>query len=168
MGGVCGDEVGDVGEDFDAGVDACEMEAGGFGFRESGAGVVFVEEHLALEVGGLDEVAIDEGEMTDAGAGEEAGRGGSGGTDADDGDAGAAEILLAGLTDAGEEDLAGVAFAVGDGEGGRGADGVRVYVCSYGGLGGKRRHASKYTVRTRCLRRGWGEGGEPGESFLHL
>jgi len=50
IGGVLGDEVGDVGVDEDAGVDAGEVEAGGFGFGEGGAGVVFVEEHLALEV----------------------------------------------------------------------------------------------------------------------
>lgn len=74
---------------------------------------------MTLEVRGLDEVAIDKGEMTDAGASEKAGGRCTGGTDADDGDVSAAEMLLAGFTDAGEEDLAGVAFAIGDGESGR-------------------------------------------------
>ena len=114
----CGDEVGDVGVDVDAGVDAGEMAAGGFGFGESGAGVVFVEEHLALQVGGLDEVAVDESEPADAGAGQEAGGGCAGGSYANDGDVGAAEELLAGLADAGEEDLAGVAVLIGDWIGG--------------------------------------------------
>jgi hypothetical protein len=68
-GGVGWDEVGDVGVDVDGGVDAGEVEACGFGFGERGAGIVFVEEHLALEVGGLYEVAVDEGEAADAGAG---------------------------------------------------------------------------------------------------
>ncbi len=112
VGGVGWDEVGDVGVDVDAGVDAGEVAAGGFGFGEGGAGVVFVEEHLALEVGGLDEVAIDEGEAADAGAGEEAGGGGSGGSDADDGDVGSSKKLLAGFADGGEEDLAGVSVCI--------------------------------------------------------
>ena len=47
-------------------------------------GVGFVEEDLALQVGGLDEVAVDEGERADAGAGEKAGGGGAGGSDSDD------------------------------------------------------------------------------------
>jgi hypothetical protein len=108
------DEVGDVGGDADGAVDAGEVEAGGFGFGEVGVGVGLVEEDLALEVGGLDEVAVDEGEVADAGAGEQAGGGGSGGPDADDGDVGVGEEVLAALADAGEEDLAGVAFAVVD------------------------------------------------------
>ena len=113
-GGVLGDQVGDVGVDADAGVDAGEVAAGGFGFGEGGAGVVFVEEHLALEVGGFYEVAVDEGKAADASAGEEAGGGGSGGADSDDGDVGAGEELLAGRADGGEEDLAGVAVGIWD------------------------------------------------------
>jgi hypothetical protein len=101
-----------VGVDVDAGVDAGEVEAGGFGLGEGGAGIGFVEEHLALEVGGLDEVAVDEGKAANAGAGEEAGGGGSGGAYSDDGYVGAGEELLAGLADGGEEDLAGVAVGV--------------------------------------------------------
>jgi len=69
VGGVLGDEVGDVRVEVDAGVDAGEVAAGGFGLGKGGACVVFVEEHLALEVGGLDEIAVDEGEVSDAGAG---------------------------------------------------------------------------------------------------
>ena len=107
---VGGDEVGDVGGDLDGGVGGEELAAGGFGFGEGVGGVLFVEEDLALEVGGLDEVAVDEGEVADAGAGEERGGGGAGGADADDGDVGAGEGRLAGLADAGEEDLAGVAL----------------------------------------------------------
>jgi hypothetical protein len=141
IGGVGGDEVGDGRGDVDGGVDAGEVETGGFGFGEGGAGVVFVEEHLALEVGGLDEVAVDEGEMAYAGAGEKAGCGCSGCADADDGDVGAAEELLAGLADGGEEDLAGVTVLIRDGIASwvRGAWGVGICfgcVWSDGGVGG--------------------------------
>ncbi len=114
---VGGDEVGDVGVDGDGGVEEGDLAAGGFGFGEGFAGVGLVEEDLALEVGGFDEVAVDEGEGADAGAGEEGGGGGSGGSDADDGDVGGGEELLAGGSDAGKEDLAGVAVMIGDGRG---------------------------------------------------
>ncbi len=114
---VGGDEVGDVGVDVNVGVEECDLAAGGLGLGEGGEGVGLVEEDLALEVGGFDEVAVDEGEGADAGAGEERGGGGSGGADADDGDVGAGEELLARGADAGEEDLAGVAVVGVDGAG---------------------------------------------------
>ena len=139
-GGVGGDEVGDVGGDLDGGVDAGEVAVGGFGFGEGGAGVVFVEEHLALEVGGFYEIAVDEGEAAYAGAGEEAGGGGSGGAYSYDGYVGAGEELLAGGADGGEEDLAGVAIVL--------CEGVRKGVCVRGlGLGsGERRHRGSIRV----------------------
>ncbi len=68
---VGGDEVVDVGLDGDGGVEEGDLAAGGFGFGEGVAGVGFVEENLALEVGGLDEVTVNEGEGADAGASEE-------------------------------------------------------------------------------------------------
>ena len=55
------------------GVEEEDFIAGGFGFGEVGAGVGLVEEDLALEVGGLDEVAVDEGEVAYAGSGKEGG-----------------------------------------------------------------------------------------------
>ena len=101
-----------MGVDGDGGVEESDLAAGGFGFGEGFAGVGFVEEDLALEVGGFDEVAVDEGEGADAGAGEECGGCGSGGSDAYDGDVGISEEVLAGGSDAGEEDLAGVAVVI--------------------------------------------------------
>ena len=68
---IAGDEVDDVGEDGDGGVETGDVAPGSFGFGESEESVLLVEEDLALEVGGLDEVAVDEGEGPDAGAGEE-------------------------------------------------------------------------------------------------
>jgi len=112
---VCGDEVGDVGVDSDVGVEEGDLAASGFGLGKGFACVCLVEEDLTLEVGGLDEVAINEGEGTDAGAGQEGGSGGSSGPDANDGDVGGGEELLAGGSDAWEENLPGVAFLAGDG-----------------------------------------------------
>jgi hypothetical protein len=116
---VGGDEVGDVGVDGDGGVEEGNFAAGGFGLGEGVAGVGLVEEDLALEVGGFDEVAVDEGEGADPGPGQERGGGGSGGSYADDGYVGGTKQLLAGESDAGEEDLAGVAVVIADGRGRR-------------------------------------------------
>ena len=103
--------------DGDAGVEPGDVAAGGFGLGQAFAGVGLVEEDLALQVGGLDEVAVDEGEGADAGAGEQRGGGRAHGAAADDGDVSLGEALLAGGADAGKEDLAGVAVGVGDGAG---------------------------------------------------
>jgi len=129
---VGGDEVCDVGMDGDGGVEERDLAAGGFGLGEGLEGVGLVEEDLALEVGGLDEVAVDEGEGADAGAGEEGGCCCSGGSAADDGDVRGGELALALSSDAGEEDLTGVAVVVvnggvrggwtGDGDDGSGAE----------------------------------------------
>ncbi len=93
---VGGDEVGDLRVDGDGGVEEGNFAARGLGFGKAVAGIGFVEENLALEIGGFDEVAVDEGEGADAGTGEERGGGGSGGSDADDGDVRGGEELLAG------------------------------------------------------------------------
>ena len=155
-GGVGGDEVGDVRVDVDGGVDAGEVAAGGFGLGEGGAGVVFVEEHLALEVGGLDEVAVNEGESPDAGAGQQAGRGGSGGADAYDGDVGPSKKLLAGFADGGEEDLAGVAVGIRDGIGDGIDDGSFAgWVRGEGIVREDRSHKNEYTVCAREERGIW-------------
>jgi len=121
---VGGNEVGDVRMDGDGGVEDGYFAAGGFGFGEGVAGVGLVEEDLALEVGGFDEIAVDEGEGADAGAGEEGGGGGPSGSDADDDYVRGGEKLLAGGADAGEEDLAGVAVLIGDEGESRGGGGV--------------------------------------------
>ena len=117
---VCGDEVGDVGMDGDGGVEEGDLAAGGLGLGKRLEGVGFVEEDLTLEVGGLDEVSVDEGEGADAGAGEQRGCGCSGGSAADDGDVGCGEHLLAGGADSWEEDLTRIAVVGGDLGGGGG------------------------------------------------
>jgi len=110
---VGGDQVGYVGVDGDGGVEEGDLAAGGLGLGEGLEGVGLVEEDLPLEVGGFDEVAVDEGEGSDAGAGEERGGGCSGGSAAYDGDVGGGEEMLAMGSDAGEENLAGVAVVEG-------------------------------------------------------
>lgn len=55
------DKIGDVGVDVDGGVEEGDFAACGLGFWEGLEGVSLVEEYLALEVGGLDEVSVDEG-----------------------------------------------------------------------------------------------------------
>ena len=72
--------------------------------------VGFVEEGLAWEVGIVDEVAVDEAEAAEAGAGEDFGADGAEGAATEDGDAGGEESLLAGDAEAVETELAAVAF----------------------------------------------------------
>ena len=61
-----------------------------------------------MKIGGLDEIAVDDGQLTDTRAGEETGGCRSGGSAADNGDMRGGEMSLALLADAGEEDLPGV------------------------------------------------------------
>jgi hypothetical protein len=90
-----GGGVGDEGSEGDGRVDAVEACGGGLGLWKPSLGVIFVVEGLALEVGGFDDVAIDEGEGADAGAGEEVGGGCAQCAKPKDGDVGAGEELLA-------------------------------------------------------------------------
>ncbi len=103
--------------DGDAGVELGDVAAGCLGLGQRFQGVGLVKEDLALEVGGLDEVAVDEGEGTNTGAGKQRCGGCAHGPAADDGDMGGGQPLLALLANAGEEDLAGIAVGVGDGQG---------------------------------------------------
>ncbi len=155
-----------MGVDVDGGVEEGDVAAGGFGFGEGVAGVGFVEEHLALEVGGLDEVAVDEGEGADAGAGEEGGGGGSGGADADDGDVGAGEELLAGVADAGRRGFGGSSgrdrrWGLGRSWGWADCGG-----CVRGGLrvvGGERRHEGSIRLEGNLRGRSGKGGANPRE-----
>ena len=85
------------------------MAAGGFRLGQRAAGVFFVKKHLALQIGGLDEIAVDEGECSDSGAREQGSGCCSGGTASDDSDVRGGEHVLAGRADSGEEYLTGVA-----------------------------------------------------------
>ncbi len=103
-------EVGDVGFDFDFGVEGANLAGGSDGLGQRLGGVGLVEEHLALQVAGLDVVAVDDAQVADSGAREQGSEGRAGGSAADDGDAGGGQALLAVGSDGWKEDLAGVAL----------------------------------------------------------
>ncbi len=79
----------------------------GLGKRLGGVG--FVEERLALQVAGLDVVAVDDAQRADASASQQSGQGRSGGAAANDGDLGGRQLPLSFFADAAEENLAGIA-----------------------------------------------------------
>lgn len=117
---VVRNEVGDVRVNCDRGIEECDLAPGGFGFRERFERVGLIEEDLTLEVGGFDEVAVDEGEGADAGAGEQRRGCSSGGSAAYDGDVRTGEKVLPLGPNAGKEYLSRVSFGVGDGRAGGG------------------------------------------------
>jgi hypothetical protein len=57
-----------VGVHGDCGVEESDLAAGGFGFGEGFESIGLIEENLTLEIGGLNEVAVDEGECADPSA----------------------------------------------------------------------------------------------------
>ncbi len=97
--GVGGGEVANEGIDGDFGVDVREAGSGGLGFGEGLTGVIFGEEGLALEIGPLDQVAVEDGEVADASSCELVGSGAAEGADADDEDAALGYSLLAGFAE---------------------------------------------------------------------
>jgi hypothetical protein len=88
-------EVGDDTFDRNGGIDGFELAFGGDRFGEGVAGVIFIEQGLALEIGRFDEIAIEDANATDAGADQEAGRGCTDGSAANDYGAGGQEPPLA-------------------------------------------------------------------------
>ncbi|MEY2727522.1 MAG: hypothetical protein RLZZ458_3389 [Planctomycetota bacterium] len=98
-------EVGDDGFDVDFGVDSTEPAVCSDGFGELFGGVGFVEEDLALEVGEFDEVAIDDADVSDAGAGQAVGKYAAECTAAGKQDSAVFKALLSEFADAAEEHL---------------------------------------------------------------
>ena len=113
--GVGGGEVGDVGVDGDVGVGGVEPRFGGDRLGDAIDRVLVGEEGLAVEVGAFDEVAVDDGELPDAGTGEEVGADAAERSDADDEGVGRGELGLSFGSDGAGAGLAGVAFVVGVG-----------------------------------------------------
>lgn len=128
----------------DVGVDALEMASRGFGFRESIACIVLIEEDLSLQVAGFYEVTVDEGEVPDAGTGEQTGGCGSGGPDADDSGVGGAEFGLPCVADAWKEDLTRIPFCGIDGWSGREFPLPRAGSCRTFHSGNGKRHGFEY------------------------
>ena len=71
--GVGRGEVGDVRVDGDVGVGLVETGFGGDRFGGAVERVLIGEEGLSMEVGALDEVPVDDGELSNPSAGEEVG-----------------------------------------------------------------------------------------------
>jgi hypothetical protein len=97
--------------DGDGGVEERDLAPCGFGLGQGVARVGLVEEDLALEVRGLDEVAVDQGKGADAGAREQRSGGGAGGATTDQRDVRLGEPPLARFADAGKELIVALARA---------------------------------------------------------
>ena len=68
---VVGCEVGDVGFDFDFGVEGANLAGGGDGLGQRLGGVGLVEEYLALQIAGLHVVAVNDAQVADSGTREQ-------------------------------------------------------------------------------------------------
>lgn len=106
---VCGDEICNVSLDGNFAVEAGDLAASGLGLGRRLTRIFLIEKDLPLQVAGLDEVAVDEREATDAGSREQRGDGGTGGADAEDGNVSRGETGLASDADRDKESLARVA-----------------------------------------------------------
>jgi len=82
---VAGAEIGHDPFDGHGRIDGAKLTLRGDGLWEDVESVGFIEERLPLQVGGLNEIAIDDPEVADAGANEEIGCGSADGTAADNG-----------------------------------------------------------------------------------
>lgn len=101
-------EIGDNSENSDIAVDGAELSLGSDGFGKRGAGVLLVEQSLALEVGRLDEVAIDDGDLANSGPDKKVGCGGPNRAATDNGNARSEQTTLTFLAEAVKEDLPGI------------------------------------------------------------
>ena len=103
---VAGAEVGDDTFHGDAGIDGAQLLLRGNRFGQGFLGIRFVKKRLALQVGRLDEIAINDSQLTDAGADQKIGGGSADGTATDDDGTGSEQPLLTFRTDPGEKHLA--------------------------------------------------------------
>jgi hypothetical protein len=95
------------GDDLDLGINVVQRLARSGDFRAADGGLAI--EDLPLQVGEVDLVAVDEGEVADAGGREVERRGAAEAAGADDQGRGGAQPLLPLDTELGKEDVAGVA-----------------------------------------------------------
>lgn len=104
--GVFAGEPGVMDDDFAGRVDAENGFLGGVGLGTSDVGSGVYD--LALEIGEIDGVEVDDANFADAGGGEIHGDGGTEAASADAKDAGGADFLLSGQADFGQDQVAGV------------------------------------------------------------
>ncbi len=91
-------------------LNARNLPGSGDGLGQRFRGVRFVKQHLALQVAGLDVIAVDDPKISDAGAGQQRREGGPGGAAAYDDHLRSGQTALPFGPDALEKDLAGITF----------------------------------------------------------
>jgi hypothetical protein len=107
---VAGVNISDHPFDGDARIDGLQLALRGNGFGENLAGISLIKENLTLQIRGLDEIAIDDSNTTDASPGEEiCGRRTNSAAPEHDG-AGREESLLTRQADSSKKDLTRVFF----------------------------------------------------------
>src|SRR5690606_14709040 len=100
--------------DLDRGVERLDVMRGDFSLALAGLGIL--KDGLAVEVGGIDHVIVDDGDLADAGAGKIRKRRCAEAASADDEDAGVFEALLHGGCEVRQRELAAVAGEIVGGE----------------------------------------------------
>ena len=110
IGGVLRIEIGDEAFYGNGGIDGFELALGGDGFGEGITGIGFVEKSLPLEIGRLDEIAIDNSDAAYAGTDQQAGGSSANGAAANDYGVGGEEALLALEAEALKKYLPGIFF----------------------------------------------------------
>jgi hypothetical protein len=108
--GILRAEIGDDASHGDAGIDGQQLARSGDGFGKGLASIGFIEKRLALEVRGLDEVAVNDFDGPNAGANEKVGRSSANGAATNDSGARSQQPLLAFEANSGEEHLPRVFF----------------------------------------------------------
>ena len=107
---VVGAEADVVGDDVHVGVEGGQRLLGRVDLAL--ADPVHVVEDLALQVGGVDDVHVDDAERADPGGGQVEGGGGAEPAGAEQQHLGVEQLLLAGLADLGQEQVALVPVAL--------------------------------------------------------
>ena len=107
---VAGVYISDQAFNSDAAIDGAEFALRCDSLGKSGAGVVFVEQSLPLQIGWLDEITVNDPDLADSGAHEETGGRRADGAATHDDRAGAKQALLPVFTDPGEKHLTRVLF----------------------------------------------------------
>ncbi len=108
--GIARAEIGDDAFDGYGRIDRAKLALRGNGLGQNIEGVGFIEEGLTLQVRGLDEIAIDDSEVADAGANEQIGSGSADSAATDDGRPRGEQPLLPFRADPAEKHLARIFF----------------------------------------------------------
>ena len=105
-----GGQVGNDAAHADGRIDARDAPRGGGGFGQGFGGVGFLEQPLAMQVAGLDVIAVDDGEAAHSGAGQGGGMETAQRAAADNGGVRAEKRFLPAFADPREQDLPRIAL----------------------------------------------------------